>query len=606
MQLPNVWGEGGQLFAYSGMDGETSWRSPLVGSTLGRGRGFVFHSPGEPKVRFGVKVNGREYLGDAESPFTNVDDQLVSGCAVVSHITADSARLKLEYAFADKFTVLARVTAESLPSPAEVFIESIVQGATVDADDDLLVQAIDGKHYTLASDWADDVEAQDDRLLVTLTNKGDSVVFAWTYIPTVPRSSATFWELMRHGLGYDIDSLLAKAKNYYSSLPVPNTSSEDLARTYYKATSVLKTNCYTPEGEIPFRWTTPDRWPHRHMWIWDSAFHAIGLRHISGEWAEDAIKAVLARQRENGFIPHTMAPDPANESNIIQPPILAWAGWKVYQKTGNKDFLTYIYPRIGKMLDYDCDVRDSDKNGLAEWEGGFASGMDNSPRFDQPVGDAIDLNSYIVNDMRHLVKIARELGKPEEAGEWDRKAGERAELINSRLWDQETGFYYDAAPDGSLIKLKTEAGFTPLLAGIPDKVRAEALIKHMTNPSEFWRSLPVASVSADEPTFSDNMWRGPVWINMNYFFVESLRNYGYAEAASHLRQRTLEEISRWYNTDGVIYEFYDSEAQTAPIFLHRKKLGGPQAERSAVSLGTNVCDYNWTAALFVDLMLEGE
>lgn len=603
MQLPNVWGEGGQLFAYSGMDGETSWRNPLVGSTLGKGsRGFVFHAPGEPKVRFGVKVNGKEYLGDEESPFTAVEDDLVSGCAVVSHITAGGTRVKLEYAFADKFTLLARVTADEIALPLDVFIEGIIQGADGEAAGTGLLQCVDGACYSLASSSPSaHVDTKDSRVYAALAKPGDSVTFAWVYSPTGPKQAAA---LTNQALSYNIDQAISNQISYLGSLPKPSASNPDLQRTYYKAASVLKTNCYSPEGEIPFRWTTPDRWPHRHMWIWDSAFHAIGLRHISGEWAEDAIKAVLARQRENGFIPHTMMPGPNGESGIIQPPILAWASWKVYQKTGNKDFLAYIYPRIGRMVDCDCDVRDFDKNGLAEWEGGFASGMDNSPRFDQPVGDAVDLNSYIVNDMRHLAKIARELDKLDEAAEWDRKAQERADLINARLWDQETGFYYDAAPDGSIIKIKTEAGFTPLLAGIPDKPRAEELIKHLTDPAEFWRSLPVSSVSADEPAFSDNMWRGPVWINMNYFFVEALKNYGHIEAASHLRQRTLEEISHWYNTDGIIYEFYDSEARTEPIFLHRKKLGGPQAQRSAVSLGTNVCDYNWTAALYVDLMLE--
>ena len=30
----------------------------------------------------------------------------------------------------------------------------------------------------------------------------------------------------------------------------------------------------SPEGRLGHRWTTPDRWPHRNIWLWDSAFHA--------------------------------------------------------------------------------------------------------------------------------------------------------------------------------------------------------------------------------------------------------------------------------------------------------------------------------------------
>jgi neutral trehalase len=193
------------------------------------------------------------------------------------------------------------------------------------------------------------------------------------------------------------------------------------------------------------------------------------------------------------------------------------------------------------------------------------------------------------------------IDKKDEAAVWHKRRNEMVKLINHELWDEKSGFYYDNGPDGKLIKIKTEAGFTPLLAGVCNKQQAEALVKHLTNPDEFWRAFPVPSVSGDEPTFSDNMWRGPVWINYNYMIIEGLERYDYHDLAGELRRKTLDEIMRWYKEDGVVYEFYDSEGKTSPIFLHRKKLGGPDVRRPT-SLGTTICDYNWTAALFIDLM----
>ena len=116
--------------------------------------------------------------------------------------------------------------------------------------------------------------------------------------------------------------------------------------------------------------------------------------------------------------------------------------------------------------------------------------------------------------------------------------------------------------------------------------------------------FPVATVSADEPTFCDNMWRGPVWVNYNYFIIEGLRRYGSDDLAGDLKRVTLEQIAHWYETDGVIYEFYDSEGKTSPLKLHRKGKGGPNAGLSMENLGTTICDYHWTAAVFIDLMLE--
>jgi hypothetical protein len=570
MRLPNVWGDGGALFAFSGMDGETDWRNPLVGSTLPSGRGIKFHSPGSPIVRFGVRVGDRELLGEPDSPFDCVEDEIVNGGLIVSRIAAGGARLKATFVFLSDHVVGIKIDCEQASSPVEVFVEC----ATADG-------------------------SQGSRVFVELAQAGDSAAFTWT--PGVDEGRYAV-ELASDDLAEDMDRAVQAQLAFFERLPAPNTQDDGLARTYHKAASVLKVNCWSAQERIVFPWTTPDRWPHVHMWIWDSAFHAIGLRHISGEWAENAIKAVLCLQRENGFIPHMMTPDGVKDSTIIQPPIVAWASWKVYEVTRNRAFLEYIAPRLQRMFEYDCRALDSDGNGLSEWESSGASGMDNSPRFDQPIKDAVDLNSYLVNDMRWTARILMELNDEAAAHTWDAEADARAERINRLLWDDESGLYYDNAYDGELVKIKTEAGFTPMFAGVCDDRQAARLVEHLMNPREFRRAFPVASVSADEPTFSDNMWRGPVWINYNYLIIEGLRRYGYHEIADDIRDRTLREIARWYASDGLIYEFYDSEAVTSPVFLHRKKVGGPQAVKAAAALGTTVCDYNWTAALFIDLL----
>ena len=44
------------------------------------------------------------------------------------------------------------------------------------------------------------------------------------------------------------------------------------------------------------------------MWLWNSVFHAIGIRHLDPELARDSLTAVLDIQREGGFIAHCTAP----------------------------------------------------------------------------------------------------------------------------------------------------------------------------------------------------------------------------------------------------------------------------------------------------------
>lgn len=565
MQLPNIWGEGGALFAFSGMDGETDVCA-LVGSTLDSGRGLVFHVSGRPALRVGVRSSGRDCFR-----FDRVTDEVVSGGLAISRLEIGRAVLKVSFVFLDRNTIGIRVVCEKAVGPVEVFSEISLEEA--------------GGTGGVAC---------------ALIGKGELAEFTFSYSPV---NGATRVANAQAEMSSGIDSAIERELSYFRSLPKPNTSDTELERAYYKCASVLKVNCCTAQGDIPFPWTTPDRWPHRHMWIWDSAFHAIGLRHISHEWAENAIKAVLAAQREDGFIPHTITVDRRRDSDLIQPPILAWAALKVYEITRNREFLEWVYPRLDKMIRYDCEAMDKDSDGLSEWGHGFASGMDNSPRFDQPVAAAIDLNCFIVQDARCLASIAQELERAAEVKEWNRLTDQRASRINDRLWDDETGFYYDRGPSGGLVKIKTVAGFTPLFAGVCDARRAEALVSHLTSECEFWRAFPVASVAADEPTFCDDMWRGPTWVNYNYLIIEGLRHYGFCAVADEMADRTISEIARWYTLTGLVYEYYDSEAVTEPWHLHRKERGGRPAKKCVTDRNTAVRDFNWTAALYIDLLL---
>ncbi|MCE5199229.1 MAG: trehalase family glycosidase [Armatimonadota bacterium] len=581
MKLPNVWGNGGQLFAFSGMDGETDVRDQLVGSSLDKGRGFVFHTNPAFEAKITLAKNGHEI-----DEVNTITDKIIAGDVVSSDMRIDDKNsVQVRWAFKDATTLLIRADANALTEPIEVTMCLNLPKDSFEAHDWALVN----DKLVIAGGSNATVNAEDGRISAKLNAAGESTMFALVYGQNVETAA-------RDAMQSDFDEIFRQRIEFYKSLPEPRAT-DDECMTLAKCASVMKVNCLSPQGMTSLPWTTPDRWPHVHMWIWDSGFHGIGLRHFSQEWAENAIKAVLSRQHENGFIAHLMGVD--IESKVIQPPILSWAAWKVYETTGNLEFIRWCYPRLVKMIEFDINERDSDGNGLAGWDDGDASGMDNSPRFDGKVKDAIDLNAFLANEMTYLSRMAELLG---ENNDWMPRRQGLVDLVNQNLWDQETGFYYDNDPDGSLVKIKTCAGFAPMFAGICTKEQAKCLVDHLMNPEEFWRPFPIASVAADEPTYCDNMWRGPSWINYNYFVIYGLLDYGYTDIAKELCRRTLDEIVRWYKEDGLTYEYYDAEQSVSPVMLHRKKTGGPEARRSN-AMATLICDYNWTASLYIDLLL---
>ena len=112
---------------------------------------------------------------------------------------------------------------------------------------------------------------------------------------------------------------------------------EDAALTFLKCVSVMKSQVYTADGQFCQRWTTPNRLPHRWLWLWDSVFHGLGNFLLDETLPRDSLLSVLDVQKEDGFVPHLARP--SFTSDITQPPVLAWGAVKLYRRTGDKDFL---------------------------------------------------------------------------------------------------------------------------------------------------------------------------------------------------------------------------------------------------------------------------
>jgi len=123
---------------------------------------------------------------------------------------------------------------------------------------------------------------------------------------------------------------------------------------------------------------------------------------------------------------------------------------------------------------------------------------------------------------------------------------------------------------------------------------------HLMNPNESWAPFPVPSVSQDEASFSDDMWRGPTWANVNLLIYYGLMAYGFFQEARQMARATLTEITRCYLQYGCFYEYYDSMAATPPADLPRK---GAPGDKGGVGFGV-VADLHWTAATFVHLAHE--
>ena len=373
-----------------------------------------------------------------------------------------------------------------------------------------------------------------------------------------------------------------------------------------KVLGMMKTMVCSAEGQIPCRWTTPDRWPHRHAYLWDSAFHAVAWRHLDPALGLEQLAAMLHAQHADGFIPHRMGPE--GGTDITQPPVLAWAAAEVLAMYPSPDWLAWAYPRLERFLNWFVATRQV-QDGLLAWQTTSIttcrcdeSGWDNSPRFDlSPSPLAIDLNAFLVREYRAMAGFAATLGRPAEATAWTARATALAAAIDRLLWDEERGIYGDRSPGAAATRpLRTPAGLLPLVHGLVSDQRASRMAALVDDPQVFGTPVPLPSVAvADQVGMAslNDMWRGPVWININHQVIRGLQAHGFVDVAERVRSGTVAAIERWFDRQGSIYEFYDPFDRVAPPDLPRKGRNDPSSPYHQV-----IHDFGWSATCWLDLV----
>lgn len=358
--------------------------------------------------------------------------------------------------------------------------------------------------------------------------------------------------------------------------------------TYAYAWWIMANNLIRPLGNIAFEAMMPSKIGYVGLWLWDSAMHALAFRHMDPELARNQIRAMLVCQLEDGMLPDAVYDEGVVSEmthpihgEVTKPPILAWTVVKLHETDPDPAFLREVYIPLVRWNAWWFAMNDDDVDGLVQYNHPYSSGLDDSPLWDSgmPV-ESPDLNTYLCVQMGSLAVIAELLGMDAEAAMWRRRAAAIVRRMISDMWDEESGLFY-ALHDEQPIPVVTPFSLYPLWTGqLPERIR-NRLLAHLTDPKMFWGDYVLPTVAYNDPKFDpQTMWRGPVWANINYFFIEALCQIGEEKLAVSLRDRTLELIMEHKS----IYEYYHALT------------GKPPPEAADI--------FGWTAAVFIDLALQ--
>lgn len=344
------------------------------------------------------------------------------------------------------------------------------------------------------------------------------------------------------------------------------------------------------EGErdgARFAYTRPSPSRYPWQWYWDSCFAAIVWRRFELARARAELETLLAAQRDDGFIGHTIFWDrPVSlgrlpfynvtsrrsfQTETIQPPLLAWA-WKIAVGDPRDE------PRITAQVEWLTAERDLEGDGLLWIVQPDESGLDASPKFEPVWGWRANArpgfpllvrrNHRLGFNARHI----RERGGPVLCETlvntlWSLSLQalgrpSATPALVERLWDERRGLFVDWAEPGRVRpEVVTWDMLAPLaLPDLPERIGRRLVEEHLLNKREFLSPVAPPSVAASEPSYEPGgsrgplrrYWRGPTWVNSTWLLWLGLRRLGYDEEATRMADGVIGAVER----EG-LREYYD-------------------------------------------------
>jgi hypothetical protein len=230
----------------------------------------------------------------------------------------------------------------------------------------------------------------------------------------------------------------------------------------------------------------PDKWEYPWYAAWDLAFHCVALAHVDADFAKGQL---LLLTREWYMHPNGQLPAYEWGFGDVNPPVHAWAAWRVYQidrdrrGAGDRAFLEAIFHKL--MLNFTWWVNRKDAEGRNIFQGGFL-GLDNIGIFDRsaplPTGGHVNQSDgtawmamYTLNLMRIALALAEDNHVYEDVATkffehflYIAQAMTNIGGSGIGLWDEEDEFYYDVLhlPGGRRepLRVRSMVGLIPLFA----------------------------------------------------------------------------------------------------------------------------------------------
>lgn len=291
--------------------------------------------------------------------------------------------------------------------------------------------------------------------------------------------------------------------------------------------------------------------------------------------------------------------NPPKHTAMSQPPLLGQALESIYEATGDAAYVAQYLPAVERYYRWLADNRDPDNDGLISVISQFETGIDYSPAYDAVIGyqygrplqslelrsravthlnkwifnyrlerifrwlpfhtEDVLVNSIYIKNLQVLERLAGVSRETQAAARWFAETHQKAmHSLYEKCYDPDIGLFWNlTGKNETPVRVKTIISLMPLILDNLPEDATNSLLQHLTDPTQFWSSYPIPSVSMSEPTFSaDNhggynkpaehlhryIWRGAATMNTNWYIVEGLRSHGFNAIADQIADKSRELV----------------------------------------------------------------
>lgn len=379
-----------------------------------------------------------------------------------------------------------------------------------------------------------------------------------------PNSSQTIYTLICTGAKSDVkvaienfhkspEDIIAKTKNKSNN----NENIIPEGKNFMFGQQLLQANLlsnivypvYTQREYI--RHFTPGKnW--NSLYTWDNGFIALGLVDIDPLKAFECIRAYTTEVgAQSAFIHHG-----------TPLPIQFFAYYDLWNETGSKDMLEFLYPRLKRYFEFmigknpTSSTRMKGSNLLKSWDYFYNSGgWDDYPPQKAPHGNnttPVITTAFYIRAAKILRLAAQELGIKKDIKQFDDEIKSLSEGLQKYSWDKESGYYsyvkHDTNGNATGISQYADGsnynkgldGTSPLISGICTEEQSIALINHLFNPKELWSDIGLSTVDQSAPYYkNDGYWNGAVWMPHQWTTWKSLLDIGKGDLAYKIADTAL-------------------------------------------------------------------